>query len=136
MNQNLHETLDRLKGPVPIWLNIYLDNFNDNPDLPYFMLNEDNMTSDNDDSLDQRFTQRKTYYINRLALYVRNHIVRNALFESFIMLAILSISVIIGMELESNEETSLQGLISFIAMAIFTFELIIKLIAEGDEPLR
>jgi voltage-gated sodium channel len=55
---------------------------------------------------------------------------------NFITLTILAAGVVVGIQTEMDASTPLLDVMDILILSVFTFEVIVKVMAEGDEPLR
>ena len=76
----------------------------------------------------------------RLAWFVYKHVTKQAWFESFIMINIMLIGISTGLDLENRGRdawvVNATELVAEVTQVVFTLECILKLVAEGPDPLR
>ena len=72
---------------------------------------------------------------NSFALSVRAAITQQPWFEGLVVLAVLMVAVVTAMELEHDDHTEVEEFIDTVSLAIFVFEAVAKILAEGDDPL-
>ncbi len=88
----------------------------------------------------ERLLRDSSRSYDRFAWVIYRRITSTAWFESLVMLAILGISFATALDLEfdgQNETVSdFVDLMAFITTVVFTSECVLKIMAEGSEPLR
>ena len=88
-------------------------------------------------ALDERWSTLRERPRNKLALSIRHLVTKRAWFEVLIMCWIVGVGVVTGMELDDPRSFgALGGVVDVLAMVVFTAECVIKLLAEGEKPLR
>ena len=100
----------------------------------YEATSSDETTPDGDD---ERFHgTRKNRFINKLAAWLRRRVVSRLWFDLLVFSAIIAVAGVTGHELETERETQTEFFIDLIALVIFAFEFVCKVLMEGDRPLQ